>query len=155
MKIKHVFSAIAISTAVFFSGLASAVEEVYVNAKGVTLAGYDAVAYFTEDAAVKGNDQYSASYENATYYFSSKAHQDLFEENPSKYAPQYGGYCAYGAALGKKFDVNGKAFEIVDGKLYVNKNKKVYKIWSKEKTENIDAANQEWLEIKTVAVKDL
>ena len=155
MKIKHVFSAFAISTAVFFSGLASAADEVYVNAKGVTLAGYDAVAYFTEDAAVKGSDKYSASYENATNYFSTKAHQDLFEENPSKYAPQYGGYCAYGAALGKKFDVNGKAFEIVDGKLYVNKNKKVYGIWSKEKSENIETANNEWPEIEAVAVKDL
>ena len=155
MKIKHVFSAFAISTAVFFSGLVSAVDEVYVDKKGVTLSGYDTVAYFTENAAVKGSDKYSTTYYGATYYFSSEANKGLFEADPSKYAPQYGGYCAYGAALGKKFDVDGEAFEVIDGKLYVNKNKKVYKLWSKEKSENIETANEEWPEIKAVAVKDL
>ena len=63
---------------------------------------------------------------NAIYQFSSAKNRDAFNENPSKYEPQFGGFCAYGTALGKKFEVNGKAFEVVGGKLYVNKDENVY-----------------------------
>ena len=91
------------------------------------------VAYFTENAAVEGSAKYTAVHNDAIYYFSSKKNRKLFNKNPEKYVPQYGGFCAYGAALGKKLDVDGKAFEVVDGKLYVNKNLDVYETWVEDK----------------------
>ncbi len=119
------------------------------------LAGYDAVAYFTQNAAVKGSSDYVANHNGTTYHFSSAENRDLFVAQPNKYEPQYGGFCAYGAALGKKFDVNGKAFEIVDGKLYVNKNEDVYDVWVEDKEENIATADQKWTTIASIPADQL
>jgi YHS domain-containing protein len=121
----------------------------------VILAGHDAVAYFTQNAAVEGDARISATYNDAIYHFSSKKNRDLFVANPAKYAPQFGGFCAYGTTFGKKFEIDGKAFEVVDGKLYVNKNLKVYETWSKDKSGNITAANEKWPGIENVAASDL
>lgn len=122
---------------------------------GVILNGYDAVAYFTENKAVKGKAEYGAEHKGATYHFATAENRDMFLKNPEKYAPQYGGWCAYGVALGKKFKVNGKAFEVVAGKLYVNKDAAVAKTWKTEKTENIEKADEEWPSIKGVPAKKL
>lgn len=121
----------------------------------VILAGHDAVAYFTQGEPILGSSEYTASYDGAIYRFHSKSNRDTFRANPSAYAPQYGGFCAYGAALGKKFEVNGKAFEVVDGKLYVNKNEDVYETWVEDKIENINSADDQWVEIKPIAAQDL
>ena len=129
--------------------------DIETNNNGVILAGYDAVAYFSENAAVEGSSEFTAVHNNAIYYFSSAENRDTFKGNPSKYEPQYGGFCAYGAALGKKFSVNGKAFEIVDGKLYVNKNEDVYETWVEDKAENIDEADKQWPLIRDIAADDL
>jgi YHS domain-containing protein len=66
--------------------------------------GYDVVAYFTDGNAVVGNDQYTAEYDGAKYRFASADNRDKFQANPDKYAPQFGGYCAFGTAMGRKFD---------------------------------------------------
>lgn len=125
------------------------------NSDGVILNGYDAVAYFTEGKPVAGKSQFTAEHEGATFQFSTAANRDAFVAEPGKFAPAYGGFCAYGASLGKKFAVDGKAFEIVDGVLYVNKNIKVYKTWSKDIPGNVAKANQEWPKIKSVPAGDL
>lgn len=125
------------------------------NANGVILNGYDAVAYFTQSKPVEGSANYTAVHNNAIYQFSSAKNRDAFNENPSKYEPQFGGFCAYGTALGKKFEVNGKAFEVVGGKLYVNKDENVYDTWVKEKSSNIEKAHQQWPEIKHIAASKL
>jgi len=122
---------------------------------GVILAGYDAVAYFTENAPVEGYAGISAVYNGAIYHFSSNENRDAFNANPAKYAPQYGGFCAYGAALGKKFEIDGKAFEVLDGKLYVNKNADVYEVWSEDKADNVTTANKKWTKIEKVAADKL
>jgi hypothetical protein len=108
----------------------------------VILAGHDAVAYFTENAAVEGKANSTAVHKEF-YRFSSATNRDTFKANPDKYAPQHGGFCAYGAALGKKFDIDGKAFEVVDGKLYVNKNLDVYETWVEDKADNINQADKQ------------
>jgi len=146
---------IALTVSVASAKPADSAVHVEIDKHGVILAGYDAVAYFTQNAAVKGSKEITAQHDGATYQFSSIENRDLFLANPAKYEPQYGGFCAYGAALGKKFDVNGKAFEIVDGKLYVNKNEDVYEVWVEDKAENIDSADQQWTNIRNVAAKDL
>ncbi|MEO0421526.1 MAG: YHS domain-containing (seleno)protein [Pseudomonadota bacterium] len=122
---------------------------------GVILAGYDAVAYFTEGKAVRGSEEFTASHGGANYQFASAEHRDLFAADPERYAPAYGGYCALGASFGKKFLVDGKAFEIVDGQLYVNKNLKVYATWKKDIPGNIEKADAKWPAIADVPAKKL
>lgn len=116
----------------------------------VILAGHDAVAYQTESKAVLGKAQFTAVHNNAVYRFSSAANRDKFRADPGKYAPAYGGYCAYGLSLGKKFSVDGKAFEIVNGILYVNKNLAVYETWRKDIPGNIQKADSNWPRVKNV-----
>ena len=118
---------LALTTTFAFAGVETATD-----ANDVILAGHDAVAYFTDNKAVQGSAEFTAQHDGAVYRFSTAENRDTFRANPNKYAPAYGGYCAFGAALGKKFDVDGKAFEVVEGRLYVNKNKKVYKRWSQD-----------------------
>ena len=126
-----------------------------VNENNVTLAGHDVVSYFTENKAVEGNPEYSALYNDAIYHFSSTANRDTFKANPAKYAPKYGGFCSYGTSLGKKFAVDGKAFEVVNGELYVAKNLDVYKIWKEDKANNIVSSESKWPGIKDVAADQL
>lgn len=121
----------------------------------VILAGHDAVAYFTQNKAVKGNQEFTATHQGAIYHFSSAKNRDEFKSNPNKYEPAYGGFCAYGTTFGKKFDIDGKAFEIVDGKLYVNKNLEVYQAWKKDIPKHVLEANGAWGAIKFVAQEEL
>ncbi|MEM1114251.1 MAG: YHS domain-containing (seleno)protein [Pseudomonadota bacterium] len=132
------------------AGLATAGPDTETDRDGVILSGYDAVAYFTEGKPVKGSDEYTATYNEAIYRFSSAQNRDAFKADPSRYAPQYGGFCAYGLTFGKKFPVDGKAFEIVDGKLYVNKNRRVYKTWAKDVPGHIAEANVFWPQIENI-----
>lgn len=156
MKLRTLFtSLVALISISFATSNFAAQEHVEVDANSVILAGHDAVAYFTQNAAIEGSAKYTATYNGAIYRFSSASNRNTFKANPTKYAPQYGGFCAYGTALGKKFDIDGKAFEVVDGKLFVNKNLDVYETWVEDKDENITTANTQWSTIKTIAPNEL
>ena len=117
----------------------------------VILHGHDAVAYFTSGKPVQGDTKFSASYGGATYRFASDANRKAFQANPTAYAPQYGGFCAMGAALGKKLDVDPTQFKVVDGKLYLNVNADVFKKWSENVPGNIATADANWPAIKDKA----
>lgn len=123
-------------------------EDREIDENDVILAGYDAVAYFTKGKPVLGSAEFTALYQGAIYRFSSAEHRDAFKKEPSRYAPQYGGFCAYGLTFGKKFEVNGEAFEIVDGKLYVNKDRQVYNAWKANVPLHIQEANEHWGKVK-------
>lgn len=138
-----------------FSSIASAGDNTDTDANGVILAGHDAVAYFTKNKAVEGSAKYTAIYNDAIYRFSSAKNRDLFKSNPEKYAPQYGGFCAYGMTFGKKFEIDGKAFEIVNGKLFVNKNLSVYESWRKDIPTHITQANEQWPSVEHIAANKL
>lgn len=155
MKKSNLIASLVAASAILFSTFSIAGNDSEVDANGVILAGHDAVAYFTKNAAVEGSAKYTAVHNDAIYRFSSASNRDTFNANPTKFAPQYGGFCAYGAALGKKFDIDGKAFEVVDGKLYVNKNPDVYEVWVEDKAENITTGDKQWLTIENVAAADL
>jgi len=155
MNFKKSLAVIATLATLFVSNVNAENVSVNTDKNSVTLAGHDAVAYFTENAPVKGSEKYTAVYQDAIYRFSSAKNRDTFNANPSKYAPQYGGFCAFGAKLGQKFEVDGKAFEVLNGKLYVNKNAKVYDLWSSDKVSNISIANKKWEIIKGVPAADL
>ena len=155
MKLNQQFITAVILIVSFATAAFAKAPHVEVDKNSVILAGYDAVAYFTQNEAVEGNAEFTATHNGAIYRFSSAKNRDLFSKNPAKYEPQYGGFCAYGAALGKKFEVNGKAFEIVDGKLYVNKNEDVYEVWVEDKAENIVEADKQWVSIENVPAAKL
>ena len=154
-RINVLLLSLATTLVIGLSTIATAGNDTETDANGVILAGHDAVAYFTEGKPVKGSAQYTASYNDAIYYFSSAKNRDAFNSDPSRYAPQYGGFCAYGMTFGKKFEVDGKAFEIVDGKLYVNKNLKVYKTWKKDVPGHIAQADAKWPDVELVAANRL
>jgi YHS domain-containing protein len=122
---------------------------------GVILHGHDAVAYQTENRPVKGSAAFSATHDGATYHFASAANRDTFLADPARYAPAYGGFCAMGAAFGKKFDVDPTQFKVVDGRLYLNVSADVFKRWAQDIPANIATANDTWPGIKDKAPKAL
>lgn len=138
-----------------FSAFSYAGADTETDDNGVILAGHDVVAYFTKGKPVVGSADYTAVYNDAIYRFSSRKNRNTFTKNPEKYAPQYGGFCAYGMTFGKKFEIDGKAFEIVDGKLFVNKNLSVYQTWKKDIPTHISEANSEWTAVENVNADDL
>jgi YHS domain-containing protein len=111
---------------------------------GVAIEGHDPVAYFTMNKPVPGDAAITATHDGAVYRFSSEKNRALFEADPAKYAPQYGGYCAYGAAKGYKAPVEVDKFSIVDGKLYLNYNGQVQSTWIKDTAGYIDKADAWW-----------
>jgi YHS domain-containing protein len=121
--------------------------EVYSPA-GRAINGYDPVAYFSEGKPVKGNEKISYRWNSATWYFSNKQNLDSFTMNPQKFAPQYGGYCAYGMSQGHKAPTEADAWTIENGKLYLNYNKNVKQMWSKDRPGYIQLADKNWVEIK-------
>lgn len=103
--------------------------------------GYDSVAYFTQSAAVKGLDAHTFDYKGAKWKFSSAANLELFKGNPEKYAPQYGGYCAYGVANDNLVKVDPNQFTVLDGKLYLNYDASIQKDWLKDRANFIKKAD--------------
>lgn len=138
-----------------FSALANAGHDTETDGNDVILAGHDVVAYFTQGKPVQGSADYTAVYNGAIYRFSTQQNRDSFREDPARYAPQYGGFCAFGMTFGKKFEVDGKAFKIVDGKLYVNKNQDVYKEWVKDIPKHIGEANTQWPQVQHTPASEL
>ena len=114
------------------------------NRKGIALRGYDPVAYFTEHRPVKGGDAFSYHWMGGTWLFSSAAHRDSFQGDPAKYAPQFGGYCAYAASENYIYDGDPEVWRVVDGKLYVNYNRKAQGLWEAKLTERIAAGHRNW-----------
>jgi YHS domain-containing protein len=94
---------------------------------GLAFRGYDPVAYCTDGRPVMSQTIYSAVHSGATYRFATQPHLHAFEANPEKYVPHYGGFCAYGVAVGAKFDRDPMLWKIVDGKLYLNLNPNMQK----------------------------
>lgn len=129
-----------------FSGQAQK-SEIYTTKSGA-INGYDAVAYFKNDKPVKGNPEFTLKWKNSDWYFSNEENLKAFKAAPEKYAPQYGGYCAYGTSKGYKAPTEPDAFTIVNDKLYLNYNTEVKKTWIKDKEGYIEKADNQWLKIK-------
>lgn len=129
-------------TAVLFgAGLVDAVNK---NRGGVAVKGHDPVAYFEESRAVKGSQQYTHEWAGATWRFASAENRDQFANDPQKYAPQFGGYCAWAVGHGYTADVDPEAWKIVDGKLYLNYSKSVQKMWEQDRRRWIEAGHANW-----------
>ncbi len=123
------------------------IRKVNVDSNGVILKGYDPVAYFTQNKAVKGSSKHQSTYQGATYYFSSAADLATFKRNPSKYAPQYGGFCANGVKNNRLRDADPTVFFIVKGKLYVCESPAAEKEFRAHQDEDIVTANRNWYQL--------
>lgn len=111
---------------------------------GLILDGYDPVAFFTDNKPVKGDPALKYQYDNATYYFSSAEHLNLFKVNPEKYKPQFGGWCAYAVSLGRVAPVDVSTFSITDGRLFLQHNQRAVNGWNKDVPGNIIKADKYW-----------
>jgi hypothetical protein len=141
---------IAVSAVVFvLTGIAALAQKssTFVH-EGKAIRGYDPVAYFTESKPVKGYDSLTLNWNNAKWYFSSGKNLSLFKEDPEKYAPQFGGYCAYGLSEGHKSSTEPDTWTIDNGKLYLNYNLNVKKEWNKNRQARIEKANSNWPSLK-------
>ncbi len=111
---------------------------------GLALDGYDPVAYFEEGRPVPGSKAFTHAWSGATWRFASAAHRDAFAAAPERYAPQYGGFCAWAVAHGYTADVDPEAWKIVDGKLYLNYDKEVQAKWEADVPGHIQSADANW-----------
>ncbi len=117
----------------------------FINAPdGVAIKGTDPVAYFTESKPVAGSEQFAHEWNGVQWHFSSAENRDLFAADPEKYAPQYGGHCAWAAAEGYVADIDPTAWSVVDGRLFLNFNASVQRQWEQDIPGFIAAADEKW-----------
>lgn len=116
---------------------------------GVAIEGYDPVAYFTDGRAVEGKKGFETEWNGATWRFASAEHRDLFAEDPEKYAPQYGGYCAWAVSQGSTAGIDPEAWKIHDGKLYLNYDKSVQEKWLADMEDLIAKGDANWPKLLT------
>ena len=121
----------------------SASARVFADQEGA-IRGYDPVSYFTEGRAVKGEGQYSFEWNGARWLFASASNRDAFASAPDRYAPQFGGYCAYAVAHDRTAASDPQAFAIVDGRLYLNYSKEVQGKWTANRSSFIRDAEKNW-----------
>jgi YHS domain-containing protein len=112
--------------------------------KGVAVQGYDVVAFFTAGKPVKGNPAITSQHAGATYWFASAESKSAFDAAPAKYAPQFGGYCAYGVSRGKLVEIDVEAFQVVEGKLLLQYSKGVRNDFNKDVAGNLKKAETNW-----------
>jgi len=133
--------------AALFSGAALAEKPpVYADRDGA-IRGYDPVAYFTFGAAIKGSPRITYEWQGATWHFVHSGNRDKFAADPQKYAPQYGGYCAYGVAQGYALEIEPGAWTIVEAKLYLNYSPGVKERWRKDVPGYLRKADANWPEV--------
>jgi YHS domain-containing protein len=151
-KVNHLIKISAIAIALGLTGLASPAFAVKQTGgeyntlhAGLGAKGYDVVSYFAVGKPVVGSDRFTTEHGGVKWQFSSAENLATFKSDPTKYAPQYGGFCAWGASVGKLFDVDPvNGWKIVDGKLYLNFNGDINATFSKDPASFIAKANQNW-----------
>ena len=111
---------------------------------GLAIQGYDPVAYFTDNKPAKGDRKFLSEYEGAKYLFASMEHKALFDDDPAKYAPAYGGYCGYAASIDRLSPISPDWFQIIDGKLILQHNKKAFDKFNADLKSNIVKADENW-----------
>ncbi|MEM1344967.1 MAG: YHS domain-containing (seleno)protein [Pseudomonadota bacterium] len=139
-----VFALFAVALAPLLATPAAAKEPVYQSFFGTAIDGTDPVAYFTEGRPVEGSSDFSHEWNGATWYFASAENRDAFIAEPARYAPQYGGYCAWAASQGYTASTDPNAWSIVEGKLYLNYNASVQAKWEADIPGHIASANGNW-----------
>ena len=152
-SVRNIAAAAVLGLGAVLAGPALAADEVN-NQKGYVAKGYDVVAYFS-GTPTEGKSEYTAEYDGGQYKFSTAENLAKFKANPSAFAPQYGGWCAFATAQGRKFDIDPLAYKVVDGKLYLNNSSGVHKRWLKEESGLIRGADHNWPIIKSLSASSL
>ena len=111
---------------------------------GVAIEGTDAVAYFTEGRPVKGTSEFAHRWKGAEWRFKTAANRDAFAAAPEKYAPRFGGYCAWAVSQGYTASIDPEAWTVHQGKLYLNYSKSVQAQWSQDISGNIAKGEKNW-----------
>lgn len=141
-------SRLAILTLTFIAGFLTTGQlfgqALNLDKNGVAIQGHDPVAFFTEKKPVKGKPALSSKSGGATYHFSSEANKKAFDAEPTKYIPQFGGYCAYGVSKGDLVKIEVDAFQIVDGRLLLQYDKKVRETFNKDQKGFLKKADANW-----------
>lgn len=149
MNIKLLSILLVVGTVIFVHitvpSFAEAKSEINKNWRGLAIKGYDPVAFHTDGKPVKGSKTYEVEWKEAKWRFASAEHRDMFRANPEKFAPVYGGYCAWAVSQGTTAGVDpAKAWTLVDGKLYLNYNVKIQKEWEQDIPGHIRKADANW-----------
>lgn len=111
---------------------------------GVAIKGADAVAYFNQAGAVKGSPKFTHRWKDAEWRFATAANRDAFAADPERYAPRFGGYCAWAVSHGYTADVDPEAWTIYRGRLYLNYSKDVRAMWRQDIAGNIAKGETNW-----------
>ncbi|MEE8118519.1 MAG: YHS domain-containing (seleno)protein [Gammaproteobacteria bacterium] len=151
MKVKNVFLAIIASMG--FATAASADSAIATSTTAVQ--GYDLVSYHTSKRPLRGNGHFLSVRDGVTYLFSSEENKKKFDRNVEKYLPAYGGYCAFGVSVGKKFVGDPEVYRVVNGKLYLNLDTTIQDLWLKDVPGRIETADSNWKQIKDKSPAEL
>ena len=135
---------LSLGALIAFGALAPADEVINIDKNGLALQGYDPVAYFTDGKPVKGSPQFTAAYKGAKYRFASAEHKQLFEKSPTKYEPQFGGFCGYAASINKLAPIEVEYFQVLHDRLILQHNKKAWDLWHKDVEGNLKKADSKW-----------
>jgi YHS domain-containing protein len=146
--------ALGVGGALPYAGEVRAADEINL-VNGYAVHGYDVVAYFTDSRPTPGDDRFTASHEGATYRFASAASRDAFLADPDRYAPQYGGYCAFGTAMGIKVDGRPDLWAVIDDRLFLNVDPNVQRRFLGNPEGYIRGADHNWPLIANVAAAEL
>ena len=119
-------------------------QNIYSSTNGIAIKGYDPVAYFLQSKAMEGKEEFTYEWSGSKWKFVSEANLNSFKAAPEKYAPQFGGFCAYGCSENHKSPTDPNAWTIVNNKLYLNYNLKVKEMWIKDTASRIPAAVAYW-----------
>lgn len=126
---------------------------VNVDGQGVGAHAFDPVAFFTEGKASKGDPRWQSNYGGATYYFESSSNRQMFDKDPGRYAPQYGGYCAMAMAMGKLEDSDPNYYVVHDNKLLLQRNQKAHMMFAKDLEGNHRKADENWAKMREQAAR--
>ena len=133
-----------VTLGVGFAGPVRAIDPVNETFLGTAIHGYDPVAYFTEHEPVEGSAEHSLEWRGARWTFASAENRAAFEADPERYAPRYGGYCAYAVSQGTTADIDPEAWEIVGDRLYLNLNAQIQSIWQQDIEGYVRRADEHW-----------
>ena len=139
--LKRLIASLALLAAA--AGCTTLQSRTFSDAEGA-IRGYDPVAYFTDGAPAQGSPEFTTTWDGAQWYFASAANRDRFIADPARYAPQYGGYCAWAVSQGYTASADPTVWAIVDDKLYVNYDKKVGATWQTDPAGFIEKADANW-----------
>lgn len=147
---RHIQLVMLTVAVLWISGLSVAFAGEYFEREGVAIGGYDPVAYFTEHMPVMGSPEFQSIHRGSTFQFVSAANRHAFAAEPDKYAPQYGGFCAYGMAKGYKATIDPAAFSVIHGTLYLNYSDAVRTRWLSDVPGYIQQADANWPVVMTL-----